>query len=177
MWADSAPYPTFEGVNVIMYQQSSRMLLKQSAKIASGKPVNEFFSYLSDVKTLLSSKSQAKTVAEFLEPDHLQQALAVRACFILKRVSEKLAASEAPSMTKQNDLFAIDVNRMTRLHLVCIMYERARKRLASKQMKDRNGHNLFMTVLANFALNFLREDSSLLFESGFFGAGSGELLE
>jgi len=33
-WGEQGPFPTFEGVNVIMYQQSSRMLLKQAAKVA-----------------------------------------------------------------------------------------------------------------------------------------------
>ena len=55
IWADSAPYPTFEGVNVIMYQQSSRMLLKQAEKIKKGKNVDDFFAYLRDTAKLLSS--------------------------------------------------------------------------------------------------------------------------
>ena len=30
LWGEQGPFPTFEGVNVVMYQQSSRMLLKQA---------------------------------------------------------------------------------------------------------------------------------------------------
>ena len=66
---------------------------------------------------------------------------------------------------------------MTRLHLIYIMYERARARIESKNMQDANGRDLYMTVLANFALNFIREDSNLLYEAGFFTKGSGDLLE
>lgn len=71
VWAEQGPFPTFEGVNVIMYQQSSRMLLKVAKKIAAGKTPPEFFSYLSDTEKLLSTSSGATTVAEFLDADHI----------------------------------------------------------------------------------------------------------
>ena len=85
-WAEQGPFPTFEGVNVIMYQQSSRMLLKQAQKIAQGKAPHEFFTYLGKAQELLSTPSGAKTVAEFLEPDHLQRALATRATQLVMKV-------------------------------------------------------------------------------------------
>ena len=36
-WAEAAAFPTFEGVNTVMYQQSSRLLLKQITMVAQGK--------------------------------------------------------------------------------------------------------------------------------------------
>ena len=45
-WSDIAPYPTFEGVNPVMFQQCSRMLLKNAKRVAKGKKPAEFFSYL-----------------------------------------------------------------------------------------------------------------------------------
>jgi len=42
-WAEQSPNITFEGVNVVMYQQSSRMLIKQVANALQGKPVIDFF--------------------------------------------------------------------------------------------------------------------------------------
>ena len=70
-WAESAPFPTFEGVNVIMYQQSSRMLLKQAEKIKRGKSLIDFFAYLMKSDELLSTPSGAMTVEAFLDPDHI----------------------------------------------------------------------------------------------------------
>ena len=62
-WIEQAAFPTFEGVNAVMFQQSSRLLLKQAALIGAGKPVShEFFNYLSEAKTLLKAKSTATTV-------------------------------------------------------------------------------------------------------------------
>jgi len=55
-----------------MFQQSSRMLFKQAALIAQGKPVStDFFQYLNGIKDLLKAKSTAASVADFLNPDHL----------------------------------------------------------------------------------------------------------
>ena len=34
LWAEFSPFPTFEGVNAVMYQQSARMLLKQAGLVA-----------------------------------------------------------------------------------------------------------------------------------------------
>lgn len=88
-----------------------------------------------------------------------------------------LTESKAPSKTKQNELYAMDVNRMTRLHLVYIIYERARLNLEKKSFKCANLKKALYSALANFALKQLTLDSNLLFESGFFGRGSGDLLE
>ena len=49
-WGDIAPYPTFEGVNVVMFQQSSRLLFKGAKKVRAGKKPHEFFSYLAKVE-------------------------------------------------------------------------------------------------------------------------------
>ena len=88
-----------------------------------------------------------------------------------------LAESKAPSKTKQNELFAMEVNRMTKLHIVYIMYERAKAKLQSRGIQDANVTKIFMTVLANFALKQLLTDNVSLYESGFFGPGSGDLLD
>ena len=71
MWGEQAPFPTYEGVNVVMYQQSSRMLLKQALKVKQGKAPHEFFEYLGKTQELLTTSSGAKTVEEFLDLDHL----------------------------------------------------------------------------------------------------------
>ena len=88
-----------------------------------------------------------------------------------------LAESKAPSKTKQNELFAIEVNKMTRTHLIYIMYERARTNLEAKKIKSANLKKIMYTVLANYAIKQLQLDLSPLYESGFFGKGSADLVE
>ena len=65
-FVNQAPIVTYEGVNVIMYQQSSRFLLKNAKKAFSGKKTKGYMAYLNDAKALLSSVSQAKTIEQFL---------------------------------------------------------------------------------------------------------------
>lgn len=50
MWSEQAAFPTYEGVNVVLYQQSSRMLLKQAEKVKQGKAPHEFFAYLGNMQ-------------------------------------------------------------------------------------------------------------------------------
>ena len=129
-WMEVAPFPTYEGVNVIMYQQSSRLIFKQAEKLKQGKEVIDFFSYLAKTDELISTPSGATSAQAFLEPDHIERALATRAAFFIRKVHQMMSESTAPSKTKQNDLFALEVNRMTKLHLVYIMYSRARAKIA-----------------------------------------------
>ena len=153
------------------------MLLKQAKKVKEGKQVDDFFSYLAKTEELLSTKSGATTVAEFLDPAHIKRALATRAAFVTMQVHTLLTESKEPSKTKQNELFAMEVNKMTKLHLIYIMYERANKKLLSMAPKDPNVIKTFITVFSNFALKQLLIDPMPLFEAGFFDASSGKLLE
>ena len=76
------------------------MLLKQAALVAQGKAPDAFFSYLAKSKELLASKSGASTVEQFLDPDHIQRALATRSVYYVLNLFKKLSQSKAPSLTK-----------------------------------------------------------------------------
>ena len=86
-----------------------------------------------------------------------------------------LTESKAPGKTKQNDLFALDVNRMAHNHLIYIIYESCVAKLVG--VRDPNVVKVFQNVLANFALKHVLGDAVPLYESGFFGPGSSQLLE
>jgi len=80
-FVNNAPLVTYEGVNVIMYQQSSRKLLKVGSKVAKGKKVDGMLSYLNDTEQLISSKCQAKSIEEFTTVENLLHTLKVRSAF------------------------------------------------------------------------------------------------
>ena len=54
-WSDIAPFPTFEGVNVVMFQQCARLLFKNFEKIAKGKKPIDFFAYLERIEAMLQN--------------------------------------------------------------------------------------------------------------------------
>lgn len=116
-WANNAPLVTYEGVNTVMMQQSSRLLLKQAKVLASGKKCTGYMAYLNDSKKLLNGKSHAKTIEEFLQLDHLERALATRAVYAFKELTQAMAASTATDQEKTNDIFAVDIIATTTLHI------------------------------------------------------------
>ena len=77
---------TYEGVNTVMMQQSSRLLLKQAENAAKGMKCEGYMAYLNDTEQLLKGKSNATTVNEFLQIEHLERALATRAVLQLKEL-------------------------------------------------------------------------------------------
>ena len=119
-----------------MVQQSSRYLFKQSEKIAKGKKCEGYFSYMNDTETLCKSKSTAKTIDEFLEWDHLTAALSTRSAFFTRHVAGLFNNDSSGKKVKENELYAIEVQKMTRYHLNYVLYEMAKKRVTNYSFKD-----------------------------------------
>lgn len=90
LFQDSAPLPTFEGVNTVMLQQSSRYIFKQAARVMSGEKCEGYFSYFNHLDDLVQKKSFADTPEKFLDLPHLDMALAVRAAYHIRFVWDML---------------------------------------------------------------------------------------
>ena len=89
-----------------------------------------------------------------------------------------MAKSKDPATVQMNEKFAIEVNRMVKLHLVYLIYSRACDKLRLQQVRDANFQQTLMTVFANFALKEIMSDPLPLYDSGFFAPGkSSQLLE
>ena len=55
-------------------------------KVLAGKNPNDFFAYFKDTEQLIGTPSGAMTVQDFLDPAHIQRALATRSAFYAKKV-------------------------------------------------------------------------------------------
>ena len=88
-----------------------------------------------------------------------------------------MKASTASNKEKENDIFALDIGHIVRLHLIYLSFKISKDHLAASTFKD----NKIRTHLENgckiFALKQLILDSRSLYESGFFGRGTSRLLE
>ena len=71
---------------------------------------------------------------------------------MVKKVATALATSKASTTAQTNDLFAVDIVKMAKLHLVYVIYERSRKKFTAMPVQDANIRTHMMTVFANFAL-------------------------
>lgn len=56
--------------------------------------------------------------------------LQVRAAYQLESVNLKLEKSKASTAAKHNDLFATDIAKMTKFHIIYIMFELTRQAIA-----------------------------------------------
>ena len=95
---------------------------------------------------------------------------------MLEVTSTKLANSTASTAAKHNDLFSTDIQKMTKFHIIYIMFELARKAISENKFKDPKVRENIEIGLKTFALNQLSQDCNALFETGYFGRGATELL-
>lgn len=126
-WGEIAPFPTFEGVNVVMFQQSARLLLKHAKKLAAGKKPVDFFNYLARDSELLEAATQNEiSVAKFLDHQFLEDTLAYRASYSVKEVLQLMNDTPGSNKEKENETLALDINRMSRLHIIYVIYKISR---------------------------------------------------
>ena len=177
VFADVAPGPTYEGINVVMLQQSARYLFKQCRSLQKGKTLTGFFEYMNRTKELCSTKSSAKTVEEFLDFDHIDQAMATRSAYYIDYTFKLMSESNEPTKVKDNELFAFEVQKMSKMHISYIMFKTAKSQIDLFKFKDDKLKPLVELLIKLFAVNYIREDPVDLFEIGFFGRGSSKLID
>ena len=106
-----------------MMQQSSRLLLKQAELLKKGKRCAGYMAYLNNTEEFIRGKSDAKSISEFLRIEHLERALATRACYQLKELHAAMSSSNATELEQTNDLFAVEIRLATRLHLEYVIVQ------------------------------------------------------
>ena len=84
--------------------------------VAQNQEPAPFFNYLIGLKTLANAKSTAANAQEFLDSEHLERALAVRALTVAKKVFSRWQTVKASTLEKTNDLLAIETNLMAKYH-------------------------------------------------------------
>jgi len=109
--------------------------------------------------------------------EHVEKALAVRAAYAIREVREKMKASQASKKEQENELYALDIARMTRLHLIYLSFKLSRDRLNQASFKDAKIKTYLETACLIFAFKQLILDGQTLYESGYFGKGSQRLLD
>jgi len=65
---------------------------------------------------------------------------------------------------------------MTQVHLKYVMFQMARQNLTETNFKDQNIRPILQILVSIFAIKELQKDNQMLYEVGFFGAGSIQLL-
>lgn len=135
-----------------MAQQSISYLQKKLMKIKQGIPASGALRYLNKLEELRLLKVRAKTVDEFLELQHLDDALAVRAGYMVQQVLQQLEDSKSPKKVKMNELFAQDVVLMNRAHMLYLTFVIFRQVVETTQFKDVQIRPLMLLLAKVYAL-------------------------
>ena len=131
------------------------MLLKNLKNLLKGKPAKGIFAYINKINKLLELRCKATTVEEFLSFDNLSKCLSLRAVFHIKEVLEMIKDSKEKGIEEKvwmNELYALDVEKMTRAHLVYLMFSSSRQVLAEHEFKDKNINKVLDLVCQLFAV-------------------------
>ena len=142
-----------------------------------GNKVGGAFAYLSNEEKLLNSTCPAKTVDDFLDLDMIERSLITRAAAYVSQTTELFRESKASLNEKNNDLFALDVDRMIKAHMIYQMFLMMRDRMNKWEFKDPNIMPVFQLLLKIFAVKDLLTENQGLYECGYFSRGTGKLLD
>ena len=84
--------------------------------------------------------------------------------------------SDQPTKVVINELYAQDIIRMSKFHMLYLTYMMAKENITKTTFKDPNVKSLLELIMRVFALNELMQDSTALYETGYFRKGSSDLL-
>jgi len=152
---DYAPLAIFEGDNTVMAKQNSRYLMKKFNKSKKGKPAKGLFSYINHIDELCTKKSPATTVDSFIQLSHLEECLAVRAAYWVKKVINQINDSKAHAKLVYNDLYAQDIITMSKMHMIYLTFMVAKQTVTEVHFKDQGVKKILELLMTVYALNHL----------------------
>lgn len=104
------------------------------------------------------------------------KAMSVRAAFVVRdiiaRMKEKLPRKEF-----MNDKYASDLVRMSRNHHQYMSLVIFKSAIDKHQFKCNKSRSILILLAKIYAMSILQNDGMLLYETGFFAAGSTALLD
>lgn len=111
-----------------------------------------------------------------MELQHLDDALAIRAAYLINDVTSKLNNSKADKKTTLNDLYAQEIFNMAKSHMLYMSFAIYREVIETTEFSDSRVKPLLQLIARIFALKQLMQDNQACYETGYFGKGTKELL-
>ena len=103
--------------------------------------------------------------------------MAIRAALSVKQTTLKIDSSKENKKAIYNDLYAQDIVKMIKQHMLYQTFRLTYDVILQQQFKDPNNKKV-LTILAKiFGLKELNNDSHACYESGFFKSGTNALIE
>ena len=155
-----------------MLIQSTRFLKKLYKRVRSGETVNSpIFRYLNHVDENIKKVCSARNPEDFCSVDQVIEALEVAASYELHSTYQLMQQNKAPEKVKENDIFALNLLKMAKSHLYAVAANIARLTADRPKCPKLRRHHENMCIL--YCLSQLSQDTSSLYESGYFKSGCG----
>ena len=122
------------------------------------------------------AKSTLKEPKDLLCLKFLDQALTIRAAQRLKYTMSLMASNKKSEFEKVNSLYALDIVKMTHLHMMCMTFKIVLNFLDYHEFGCSKVKHHMTNLARVFALNELINDSVPLYETGFLVQGSAPLI-
>lgn len=87
-----------------------------------------------------------------------------------------MQASKASESEKTNEIFAMEIDKVSKYHIGYIMFSLCRDKVRNNTFKDANVLKVLETLLKIYALKQILIDTSALYEIGFLSQGASKLL-
>jgi acyl-CoA oxidase len=171
-----SPVPVYEGDNTVMAQQTLSYIEKKIVKIQKGVPAKGIFAYLNNIERLCTEVNQGLTIENFTDIKFLQNALSVRAAFMVRDVLTKLKDKSIKKKIKVNDLYAQDLLLMSKFHHTYMSLTIFHLSATNSVIKDPKIAEHLELLGKIYALKQLQLDSGILYETGFFKNGARHLI-
>ena len=88
-----------------------------------------------------------------------------------------MASSDAAEVEKTNSLFAVQIQRMVKVHIQVCAFAMAREQVEKHAYTDANIKPILFLLIRIFALKQLQSETQGLYECGYFNSGSLDLVE
>lgn len=159
-----------------MLGQAVRYLTKLVQKVKKGQTLPFPFEYLNKMPDTLSRKNRAQTVQDCLDIDILDLALQAKACNLIHTTMTAYNASAEAQKVKDNEVFQAAKVTMITAHMSYLVFHIFRTRIGELQFKDTHITEHLTLLCKILALDNLLNGGAVVFDSGFFAAGSYALL-
>lgn len=155
-----------------MAQQCARFLVKSMGALMKGTKLTGWVSYLNNVYDVTELKCKAETSSDFDSLDLLEEAMTVRASYMIGDTCLRISQSKEPMETRWNEIFQQELVKMSRVHIMLVTYQIYRSYVS----ETGNAEKIMTTLCKLFAAHDLYNDPTALYECGYFEAGQSKLL-
>ncbi|KAI7854636.1 acyl-CoA dehydrogenase/oxidase C-terminal [Circinella umbellata] len=178
---DYLPSMTVEGDNNMIYQQTSRYLLKTYRNVIAGTAQpsehNLTLTYLAQYLQNPKAKCPATTPTDFLNPEVILSAFGFRAAYGIAKVAEQIDHQGRP----WNDAL-VDLHRISRAHCQYFIVRTFFTAIQRDNKEDAlklgtGGRKILQAVASLFALHVMEKDLSDFVLSSYFSAEQLEMVK